>query len=162
VSTNENTGKAELLGDLHQTQCLAVALGPRHPEVARRALLGVATLLMAEHHAGLAVEARQAADDRLVVGERAVAVQLLEVGEHLVDVVERVRALRMACDLRHLPGRQARIDVLGEEQALLAQPVDLLGDVDRRLVLHVTKLFDLRFELGDGLLEIEEVSLQHQ
>ena len=43
--------QAELLGQLHQAQRLAVALGPRHAEVARRALLGVAALLVAEHHA---------------------------------------------------------------------------------------------------------------
>ena len=131
------------------------------PKLRSRALLGVAALLVAEHHAGLAVEARQAADDRLVVGEGAVAVQLLEVGEDLVDVVERVRPLRMARDLRHLPGRQAGVDVLGELQALLAEPVDLFGDVDRRFVLHVAQFFDLRFELGDRLLEFEEVSFAH-
>ena len=62
------------------------------PKLRSAALLGVAALLVAEHHAGLAVEARQAADDRQVVGECAVAVQLLEVGEDLVDVVQRVRA----------------------------------------------------------------------
>ena len=41
----------------------------------------------------------------------------------------------------------------------LLQPVDLFGDVDRRLVLHVAQLFDLGFELGDRLLEIEEGGL---
>jgi hypothetical protein len=153
--------QAELLGELHQPERLAVALGPRHAEVAQRPLLGVAPLLVAEHHARLAVEAGQAADDRLVVGEGAVAVQLLVVGEDLGDVVERVGPLRMARDLRHLPRRQAGIDVLGEEQALLAQPVDLLGDVDRRLVLHVAQLVDLGLELGDRLLEVEEMSLAH-
>src|SRR6187431_1488475 len=67
----------------------------------------------------------------------------------------------MAGDLRHLPGREAGIDVLGEEQALLAQPVDLLGDVDRRLVLDVAQLVDLGLELGDRLLEVEEMSFAH-
>jgi hypothetical protein len=50
----------------------------------------------------------------------AVAVQLLEVGEDLGDVVQRVGPLRVARDLRHLPGRQAGVDVLGELLALLA------------------------------------------
>ena len=40
----------------------------------------------------------------------------------------------------------------------LLEPVDLFGDVDRRLVLHVAQLLDLRFELGDRLLEVEEMS----
>ena len=131
------------------------------PKLRSAALLGVAALLVAQHHAGLAVEARQAADDGQVVGEVAVAVQFLEVGEDLVDVVQRVGPLRVARDLRHLPGRQAGVDVLGELLALLAQALDLVGDVDRRLVLHVAQLFDLGFEFGDRLLELEEMSLAH-
>jgi hypothetical protein len=91
-----------------------------------------------------------------VVGVVAVAVQFLEIGEHLVHVVQRVGALRVARDLRHLPGRQAGVDVLGELLALLAEAFDLVGDVDRRLVLHVAQLVDLGFQLGDGLLEVEE------
>ena len=37
-------GQAELLGQLHQAQRLAIALGTRHAEVAVRALLGIAPL----------------------------------------------------------------------------------------------------------------------
>ena len=88
----------------------------------------------------------------------AVAVQLDGIGEDLVHVVERVRPLRMARDLRDLPRRQLGVDVLGELLALLAEPVDLFGDVDGRLGLHVAQLFDLGLELRDRLLEIEEVS----
>ena len=44
----------------------------------------------------------------------------------------------------------------------LLQALDLLGDVDRRIVLHVAQLLDLGFELGDRLLEIEEVSFAHR
>ena len=111
---------------------------------------------MADHHAGLAIEARKAAHDRQVIGKRAVAVQFLEVGEDLADVVERVGPLRVARDLRDLPRAEARVDVLGKLQALLAEPVDLLGDVDGRLVLHIAQFFDFGFEISNRLLEIKE------
>ena len=62
----------------------------------------------------------------------------------------------MARDLRHLPGRELGVDLLGQRLALLLQARDLLGDVDRRIVLHEAQLFDARFELRDRLLEIEE------
>jgi len=75
---------------------------------ALESLVNLAAALVAQHHAGLAVEAREAADDGEVVREGAVAVQLLEVGEDVVDVVERVGPLRVARDLRHLPGRKRR------------------------------------------------------
>ena len=51
---------------------------------------------MADDHARLAVEAGQAADDGLVVGKAAVAVELFEVGEDVLDVVQGVRPLRVA------------------------------------------------------------------
>jgi len=131
------------------------------PKFRRRALLGVAAFLLADDHAGLAIESRQATDDRQVVCIRPVTVQFHEVGEQIGHVVERVGALRVARDLRHLPGCQVRVDVLGQLLAFLVQPVDLVGDVDCRLVLHVAQLFDLGIELGNRLLEVEEVAFAH-
>ena len=71
----------ELLGELHQAERLAVALGVRHAEVALQVLLRVAAALVADHHHRVAVEPRPAAHDRRVVAEEPVAVQLDEVGE---------------------------------------------------------------------------------
>ena len=87
---------------------------------------------------------RQAADDRLVVGEGAVAMQFLEVGEDLGDVVQRVGPLRVARDLRHLPGASGWIDVsLVSCWLLWPQALDLVGDVDRRFVLDIAQFLDL-------------------
>ncbi len=48
----------------------------------------------------------------------------------LVDVVERVGTLRMTRDLRDLPGRQVRVEILRELLALLRQPLDLFRNID--------------------------------
>ena len=61
--------QTKLLGKLHQAQCLAIALGLAHAEVAQRALFRVATFLVTEQHHRLPIEARHAADDRQVVRE---------------------------------------------------------------------------------------------
>jgi hypothetical protein len=151
-----NTGSLNFSAGLHQAQRLAVALGPAHAEVAQAPLLGVTALLVAQHHAGVAVESREAADDRQVVGEVPVAMQLDEIREDLVDVIQRVGTLRMAGDLGDLPGRQVAVDVLGQLLALLAQLVDLFRDVDRGLGLHVAQFLDLALEFGNRLLEIEK------
>ena len=119
-------------------------------------LLGVPSLLVADDHHRLAHEPREPAHHRQIVGERAVAVQLLDIGEERVQVVERIRALRMPRDLRDLPRRELRVDLLGERLAALLQARDLLGDVDRGVVLHETQLVDPRLELGDRLLEFEK------
>src|SRR2546426_8243398 len=152
----------ELLGQLHQAQRLAVALGLGHAEVAQDLLLGIAALLVADDHAGRVAEARQAADDRGVVGEGAVAVQLLEMREQHLHIIQRVRPLRMARHLRHLPGRQLAVDVLGKRLAALGEPLDLLRDVDRGVVRHVAQLLDALLELGDRLLEFEERGLHRR
>ena len=83
---------AELLGQLHHAQRLAVALGPRVAEVAEDLLLGVAALLVADDQHRLPLVVGEAGDDGVIVGEAAVAVDLDEVGEQPLDVVERVRA----------------------------------------------------------------------
>ena len=149
--------QAELLGRLHETQGLAVALGARHAEVAQRALLGVAALLVADDHAGHAIEARQPAHDGLVVGKVPVPVHLDEVGEAVAHIVQRVGALGMARDLGDLPGREVAVDVLGQLQALFAELLDLFRDVDCAFGLHVAQFLDFGFELGDGLLKIQKV-----
>jgi hypothetical protein len=85
-----------------------------------------------------------------------VAVQLDEVGEDFVDVVQRVGPLGVARDLGDLPGREVAVDVLGELLALLAELVNLLRDVDRRLGLHIAQFFDLAFEFRNRLFKVEE------
>ena len=42
-----------------------------------------------------------------VLGEEAVAVELLEIVEDVADVLERVRPLDVARELDHVPGRRA-------------------------------------------------------
>ena len=81
---------------------------------------------------------------------------LLEVGADRVHVVERVGTLRVARDLGDLPRGELGVDLLGEVAALLRQPLDLLRDVDRGVVLHEAQLLDLLLQLGDRLLEIQE------
>ena len=67
-------GQRETLGELHQPHRLAVALGLGHAEVAQHLLRHAASLLLADDHDRDTVEARHAADDRVVVGEMAVTV----------------------------------------------------------------------------------------
>ncbi len=149
-------GQLEFFGRLHETQGLAVALGLAHAEVAHGALFGVAALLLAQHHAGVAIETRQAAHDRQVVRIVAVAVQFNEVGEDVAHVVERVGALGVAGNLGDLPRAQIAVDVLGELLALFAELVDFFRDIHRALGLHVAQFFDFGFEFGNRLLEIQK------
>src|SRR6267142_1775436 len=77
------------------------------------------------------------------------------------SVNERVGPLRMARQLGHLPWRELGVDVFHQRLALFLQAVDLFRDIQRRFVLYVTQLFDLRLELSARLLEFQERRLAH-
>ncbi len=101
-------------------------------------------------------DAREPADDGEVVRKHAVAMQLVELVADGVGVIERVRPLRMARELRDLPGREVREDARRELPALGLQARDLVLDVDFRVGADVFQLLDFGFEFGDGLFKIEE------
>ena len=124
----------ELLGELHEAQRLSIALRMRHPEVALQVLLRVAAALVADHHHRLAVEARPPADDRGVLAERAVAVQLDEVGEAEPQVVVGERPLVAPRHLHALQRREVAIDRLAQLDELPLERRDLLHHVELPLV----------------------------
>ena len=63
----------------------------------------------------------------------------------------------MTGHLRYLPRGELGVDVFGERLAFLGQLVDFCGDIDGRIVLNITEFLDFRFQLCDGLLEIEKI-----
>ena len=60
---------------------------------------------MAKHHACIAIETGHAPHNAQVIGKVSVAMHFDEVGEDIVDVIERVRTLGMARDFSDLPRR---------------------------------------------------------
>src|SRR5262249_60086783 len=102
----------EALGELHDAHRLAVALRPRHAEIVLKAAFRARALLVADDAQALAVEAAEAAHDRLVVAELAVARDRSELGDERADVVEAVRPLPVARPPGLLPCRQPAPDRL--------------------------------------------------
>ena len=148
--------QTEFLSELHQPQRFTVPLGAWHAEIAVRPLFGVMALLMTNHHHRLAIESGHPTHDRGIIGKTAIPVQFMPVREHQPDVIEGVGPLRMACHLRDLPRRQLGVGVLDKGLALFLEPVDFVGDVDCRIILHKAKLFDLGFQLGDRLFKFQK------
>jgi hypothetical protein len=115
----------EFLGELHHPQSFAKSLGPRLPEVADHFLLRVAPLLVPNDADRGPLEAAEAGDDRRVIPELPVAVDLDPLLDHRGDEVERVRPLGMPRDERLLPRREVRIDFVGDFGKLLPEVGDL-------------------------------------
>src|SRR5262245_45688258 len=97
------------------------------------------------------LEAGQAADDRSVVAVKPVAVELDEVLEEELDEIARVRPLGMACQLRALPGGQARVGPLAQSP----QPLLELGDLVARACRAL-----LGLERRDPVLDVEQRLLE--
>src|SRR5439155_25584480 len=107
----------------NQTHRLSVPIAMQHAEVTGDILARVPPLLVADDHDPQIFESAEPADNRRVVAVEAIAVELDEVLEEELDEVAGVRALRMARELRALPGGQARVGTLAHAgEALLELP----------------------------------------
>ena len=146
-------GQAELLGQLHLQHGLAITLGIGAAKAALDALLGGAALVMAHHQTLHASDAREAGDDTGIVAVASVAVQLAPVAADHADVVERLRALRMARHAHGLPRGQVGVGLGEQAVARVLQRGDLVGELDR--VGLLLQGVDLPLDLGDRLLEVQ-------
>ena len=81
------------------------------PKLCLSRLVGVVAFLMADQHDPAAAEPAEAADDRLILAEGAVAGQRHEILDQAGDIILEMRPLGMAGDLGLLPGRQLGIGV---------------------------------------------------
>jgi len=89
---------------------------------------------VSDDHHGLTVEARQTADDGVVISKAAIAVQFLEVGKDVLDVIQGVGALWMARDLGDL-SENAEYNEAREDQAFNESRVEELKNILKNAVL---------------------------
>ena len=111
---------------------------------------------MADYHHALSVKARQTAHDGMVVAVMAVAVQFLEIGTQRGNIIQCVRPLRMAGNLRNLCGCELVENGFGQIHAFFLQTGNLIGNIDRRIVMHQAQLFDFIVQFRNGLFKIQK------
>ena len=131
--------KAVPLRESHGPHCLPVPLRVRHPEVPVRAFLEIASLLVPDEDDRAPAELPEARDERMVVRAAPVAVQLEEVLEDPLDVVERVRPVRVPSELDRLPdllGARVRPDVV----ELILEARELTAELRAAQELHAAEL----------------------
>ena len=93
------------------------------------AAVGGGALFLADHADRLAAEAAEAAHQRLVLGEFAVAGHRREFRHQRADEIGEMRALRMARHQRLLPRRQIGVEVGQRLLRLVLDARDLVADV---------------------------------
>ncbi len=122
-------GNAETIGHLHQPDGLAIAFRARHAEIVLDAAVGGGALFLADHADALAAKTAEAAHQRLVLGELAVAGHRREFRHQRFDEIGEMRALRMARHQRLLPWRQIGVEVAQRLLRLVLYARDFVADV---------------------------------
>src|SRR5579862_1796302 len=117
----------EALRELEEPDRLPVALRPRHAEVARDALACGPPALLPHDDDRAPAEARHAADDRAVVADASIAVQLDELAAEHAPVVEHCGTVGMARELDPLPWREPGEQLLLHPPALCARTAQALA-----------------------------------
>ena len=112
---------------------------------------------MADDHHRLIVQTGNATDNRRIVGEMPITVQFIELGEDVLDVIQGVRALRMARQTGDLPAAEVTENAFGQRRAFVLQTGNFVADVQRIVVTDQAQLFDLGLQVGDWLFEIEKI-----
>ena len=144
---------AELLGQLHDPQRFSIPFRARVAEVPEDLLLRVASFLVPHHTYRLLAVLGEARDDRVIVGKPAIAVEFIPAGEQPLDVIERVRPVRMSRDKDPLPRGEVRVELAADLIRALPETLDRTLPL-RRLREHAER-FDLLEEDTDGLFELE-------
>src|SRR5213080_210805 len=145
----------ELRRELHYAQGFAITLRLRLAKVSREPLLGVASFLMADHRHGPTMVFRKPSNNGLIVGEAAIAMQLHEVGEKIIDKVQRIRTLLVPRDLRALPGPQMDVKLPSQLGDLLADAFQL--GVRFSVARQAPQFLDVFLEMLDHLLPFFEL-----
>ena len=122
--------KAEPVGQRHQPDRLAIAVGLGHAEIVPEARGGVVALLLADQHDLAAVDPGEAADDRGVVGKGAVAGERQEILGEARHIIVEMRTVGMPGDLGLLPCRELGVGIAEQLVGLGLEPRDLRIDVD--------------------------------
>jgi hypothetical protein len=105
----------------------------------------------------VSADASHAGDDRFVVGEAPIAMELVEIFDDHVDVIARLRPRRMAGHLHGFPRGEVAISFAKQRREILPQPADLGGVIDPFCFLHHDELVDLPLQLKDRLFEFEHI-----
>ena len=145
-------GEAEFIGHFHEAKGFAVAFGVGGTEIAADVFLGVAAFLGADEHDAVFTEAGEAADDGLIVGVKAIAVEFGKIGKGGGEIIEGVGAAGMAGELDALPWGEVRKDGLAGFLELGLHLGDLGLQADGRVLFEFIELA-LQFE--DRLFEIQ-------
>ncbi|MNU70231.1 hypothetical protein D3C71_596330 [compost metagenome] len=146
----------ETVGQFQHADRLAVTFRARAAKIMLQAALGVVAFFLADDGDGLAVESGKARLDGGVFGKFAVTGERREIGEQRFGIIDKMRTLRMARDLRFLPGVQLGIDVLHRVVDARFQTVDLLRGVYALVFIgKLLQLDDLALKVRDRFFEVE-------
>ena len=154
-----NDGQTETVGKLHEAHGLAIAFRPRHAEIMLNSCFGAGAFFLAKDANGTAAKPAETADDRGVLAKLPIARQGREIVHEGLDIIAKMRPLRMPGDLRLLPGRQIGIKIGKRLLGLGFEPGQFLANGNGvALRRELAEFQNLGFEFGDWFFKIEIAS----
>ncbi len=116
----------ELFRHPHEAKGLPIPFRIGHAEVALHAFFESLAFLMTDNHHRSIVESGKSSHDGPIISEHTVAVQLEKISCQLIDIIQRAWALRVAGQLRSLPGGQVFVELVFDLRQLGAQLPDVV------------------------------------
>ena len=145
---------------LHQTQCFAVTFWRWHTKVTANFFFGFTTFLMTNDHHRTTIETGDTTDDSFIVCIRAVASQFVKFIKCQANVIQGIRTLWMACQLRNLPCTEIGEDFTRQFYAFFTQTMHFFIDVNIQFLIltaNRSQRIDFRFQLCNRLFKIKEI-----
>jgi hypothetical protein len=158
VSIRVTTGIWKPVGELHHTNCLAIAFRAGGAEIVMNPGLGVMTLFLTDQGDRLTAKPCETCLNCRVLGEFAVACERHELIEQGFGVIFEMRTGGVPGDLGFLPGRKPRIDLRHGVAGAGFEPADLLAGIDAFVFGGKFPQFkNLAFQIGDRFFEIKVI-----
>ena len=83
--------------------------------------------------------------------------QLIELGEDVIDVVQRVGTTRVTGQTGNLPAGQLAENIFSQRFAFVLQTRDFIADIQRIVITNQAQLFDFGLQVSNRLFEIKKI-----
>ena len=120
-----------------------------------QAAVGIEAFFLTHNADGLSAKTAKTRDQSFVFAKFAVARERREIFDHAFDVIGKMRAVLMTCDLRLLPRREPGIEINQRLGRACFKLLQLFADRARCVSLQATQLVDLGLEFSHRFFEVE-------
>ena len=153
---------AKFFAQPHQSQRFAVAFRMGAAKISHHIFLGVASLLVSDDDAPLAIERGETTRHCSIIGKTPVAMQFNPIRKTSFHVIQSERTLGMARYLDTLPGREIAINAAARFAKLCLQVFYCGIEIDIVLVGMILQILQAPFQFKDRSFKIQRLPVHER